>query len=373
MTQLPTFDPGFSTSDMTAVFTSAATVAAMTEFESALALALVDVGLAPEESGRAVAAACLEPLDNPDEIVASTWDTGTPVIALNRALSARLDDDSVRWLHFGATTQDTVDTGRMLQCRSALSLLEASAIRVARDLKDFAVEHRDQPQMGRTFLQESRPTTFGARVAMWLAPLVEDVHDLRVCREGLMVQLGGPSGVLTDYGDRAADVVEAVARRLSLKAPIISWHTDRSPVWWLARAVETLALGMGKIGTDLALLAGFGEVNVRAGGSSSMPGKRNPLDAIRARAAASACSGFASMITGVPPNELDRGVGGWHVEWLALPMLFQTAAAAVEAVEMAVASLEVNADVMAPNVEEPVVIDPRIIDGVLTRYEEVIG
>jgi len=376
----PTFDPGFSTSEMTVVFSAESTVAAILEYEAALALALGDVGSAPADEAAAVAAACVEPLAKPEEILASTWEVGTPIIAVVAAIRSRLDDESHRgWVHFGSTSQDALDTGRMLQARQALGLLESSLVAVSRHLHTLVVEHRDQPQMGRTFLQDSRPTTFGARAAGWLSPTLQNLVELRRRREQLAVQVGGPSGSLVELGPAASEFIEALAGRLGLKAPPVSWHTDRSPIWALARSVEATSQSMSKIATDLALLAqsSVAEVGVRAGGSSSMPEKRNPIDPVRVVAAASACHGFASMLTGARTGELDRGIGGWHTEWLALPMLFHTAAAAAEATGTCLGSLEVDGEKMSAGVDASgghlENADPRLIDGVLARFDEVVG
>jgi 3-carboxy-cis,cis-muconate cycloisomerase len=162
---------------------------------------------------------------------------------------------------------------------------------------------------------------------------------------------------------------------LGLIAPPVPWHSDRSPIWAVARVVEATALTMGKIATDIALLAqsSIAEVMVRAGGSSSMPGKRNPIDAVRARAAVAGCSGFAAILATGPPIELDRGVGGWHAEWLALPMLFHTAGAAVEAVGRLLSSLQVDTVRMTAAAGAEGVSDSPVVDVVLGRYDEVVG
>lgn len=377
----PMFDPGFSTVGMVEVFSAEATVAAILEFEGALALALADAGIAPADEAAIVAEACSEPLPDAQQLLATTWEAGTPLIAIREAILARVGAQTAgRWVHLGATSQDALDTGRMLQSRTALHLLESSTTTITGQLHSLVVQYRDQPQMARTFLQDARPTTFGARAAMWLAPTLEYLADMRRVREGLRVQLGGPSGYPTEYGQAARAVTEALAGRLGLVAPSVSWHTDRSPIWRLAHTVESGTQSLRKIATDISLMAqtSVAEVKVRPGGSSSMPEKRNPIDAIRTVAAAAANHGFASMLTGAPVNELDRGLGGWHTEWLALPMLFHTAAAAAEGIEACLESLEIDAEAMASGVDEQGAealtrADVGIIDGVIARFDEVVG
>jgi 3-carboxy-cis,cis-muconate cycloisomerase len=343
MSGLPTFDPGFSTEELARIYSPDGTVGAMLEFEAALALALADAGIAPLVEAEQVASACAGGAEDAQTILTSTWETGTPILALRASILARVDDESAsRWFHFGATTQDAVDTAQMLQAGSALDHLVSGLASLASRLRDLTVAHRERAHKGRTFLQEARPTTFGFRTATWLLPVLGHLEDLRALRRRLTVQLGGPVGTLEGYGESATAVVEALARRLGLEAPGISWHGDRDPIMALAHSVSRTAGTMAKIGSDIAVLAstGIGEIEVRSGGSSSMPGKENPVDSFRAVAASAACSGAVTMLSSAPPVELDRGVGGWHVEWLALPLVFHTAAAAVEAIDMSVSTLE---------------------------------
>jgi 3-carboxy-cis,cis-muconate cycloisomerase len=246
---------------------------------------------------------------------------------------------------------------------------------IARRLRHLTATHRATPQMGRTFLQDGRPTTFGFRTATWLDTVLAHIVDLRGQRDGLSIQLGGPVGTNAEYGVSATSVVSALADRLDLHAPDISWHSNRDKVLALAQAVERMAATMGKIGTDLALLAStsISEVSVRSGGSSSMPGKENPIDAIRAVAAASACHGAVAMLSFAPPHQLDRAVGSWHLEWIALPLTLQTAGAAAEAIDDGLASIEVDPESMSSRVTSDPTVDDGRIDTVLESFERVVG
>jgi len=365
----PSLFPGFSTEDLADVYTAASTVAAMLEFEASLALALSDAGVAPRAEAEQVAQACQVGVGDPGAILASTWETGTPIIALREAI------DAGEWFHYGATTQDAVDTGQMLQAKRALEILDRQLVSIAGRLRDLTAEHRDQPHMGRTFLQDARPTTFGFRTATWLDAVLDHIGELRDQRSTLPIQLGGPVGTRESYGDAGTQVAEALAERLGLSVPNISWHANRSRVLSLAQTVERGAGTMAKIGTDIAFLSSgaVGEVSVRSGGSSSMPHKQNPIDSIRAVAASSACAGAVAMLTSAPPHELDRAVGSWHVEWTALPLAFQTAGAAIEAIDLCLTSLEVDQDAMTSLVDTPTTIDQAQIDKVLARHATVIA
>jgi 3-carboxy-cis,cis-muconate cycloisomerase len=366
-------EQGFTTPEMAAVFTPEARVEAMLEFEAALALALADTGFVGPETAEAVAAACREPVDDPGGVLAATWSDGTPLRPLLDGIRSGLPEEPAKWLHFGATTQDTVDTATMLLARRGLGVLDSGLIAVAGEMARLVTAHRDQPQMGRTFFQHARPTTFGFTVAGWLSETTTDIADLREAGLGLAVQLGGPVGNLSDYGDRGVEVVEALAGRLGLAVPALPWHTDRSRVAGLAAALERSARTMARVGLDVALLASsdIAEVTVRAGGSSSMAGKQNPMDSVRAVTAAEICTAAAQVITAGRLTELERGIGGWHAEWAALPLVFQRAAAAAEAMTGCLASLEVDARRMAAPVDARAEIDPRLIDRVLAAHQEL--
>jgi 3-carboxy-cis,cis-muconate cycloisomerase len=161
-------DSGFSTSAMQSVFSPTATVEALVEFEVALAQALGDSGLAPEDEVVRLIAACRLPVADAQAVLAGTWEDGTPIVSLRDEICARVDERAGRWFHYGATTQDAIDTGLMLQCGRGLGLIDRDLVALGGRLRDLTIEFRGQPQMGRTFLQASRPTTFGLRTAWWL-------------------------------------------------------------------------------------------------------------------------------------------------------------------------------------------------------------
>jgi 3-carboxy-cis,cis-muconate cycloisomerase len=368
-------DPGFTTEEMARVFTPANRVEAMASFEGALALALADAGLIPGDHAEAVASACQAPASDPGAVLAATWSEGTPLNLLLDEIRGRLPEEQAKWVHHGTTTQDVIDSATMLQAREALDLLEAGLVAVAGLMAKLVRTHRDQPQIGRTFLQHARPTTFGMTVAGWLEPTLRHLDEIRRARSGLVVQLGGPVGNLADYGDKGSEVVEALATRLGLVAPALPWHSDRSRMAALAGALERCARTMARVGLDVALLASsdIAEVRVRSGGSSSMSEKRNPIDSIRVIAAAELSSAGAGMITTGRLSELDRGIGGWHAEWVALPLLFQATAATVEALADCLGSIEVDVGAMSARVGETAPIDQKLIDGVLAEFDRIVG
>lgn len=364
----PQFDPGFSTQAMTRLLSPAARVAAMCAFEAALARACADAGVAPPEVAERIAAACEAGIGDPDAVLTEGWEQGTPVLPLLSRLRNRLDEETAAWLHHGATTQDVVDTAMVLQARDGLAAIRTDLVALARDLRALAIEHRDRPTPGWTFLQPAVPTTTGRRAVGWLAPVVAHLRGLRQQAELLPVQLGGPSGTLDALGDAGIPVMERLASCLGLRAPDLPWHTDRTLVHALVDGLAATGRTMGRIGTDLALLAHHGVARMRAGSSSSMPGKSNPIDATRAVAAAEVGDAVAGVVAR-GRHELERGVGGWHAEWFAVPVVFHATAAAVEALGRAVATLEVIDPAPDAGAEGPTPASSAFVDRVVATCD----
>jgi 3-carboxy-cis,cis-muconate cycloisomerase len=362
---------------MDEVFSAERIVDGMLRFERGLALGLAEVGIAPRPEAEAIAVACETPVDDPGAVLATTWENGTPLIALVELVKSRLEsDEERRWVHHGATTQDVVDSAYMVLSRRALDLLDQGLVNVAMRMKELVEAYRDQPHMARTFLQDAQPTTFGLRVAGWLEPLLSQIETLRGLRSTLALQLGGPVGNLSSYGADGMAVVQAVAAQLELAAPAAPWHTDRSRIRSLADAVVGPVDTLAKVAMDVSLLTSstIGEVTARHGGSSSMPDKQNPVDSIRVLAGADLCRGAVAMVVHARPHELDRALGAWHMEWVALPLIFQSASAVIEAAGTLLATLEIDRAAMSARAGDTTpAYDPALIDSVLGHHERVMG
>lgn len=346
-------DPGFSTTAMSACFSPDAHVRALLDVEAALALSCASVGIDEPTFANEIAQVCAEARLDAQHVLSEGWQVGTPVLALRAALRDQLSLVAAHLLDagHGSTTQDIVDTAFQLQIRQGLTAIESDLIAVNHRLVDIARAHRTTPMIGRTFMQHARPTTFGLRAAQWLDPAADLAVAIRAARSACSIQLGGPVGTLEDLGARGPDVAARLADRLGLRQPVASWHSDRTRIAEVCALVGRVAHCMAKIATDVAILSSteIGEVRVRAGGSSSMAGKRNPFDAVRALAAADACAGAVHTVASARPIELERGLGGWHVEWFAVPLVFMTGAASVEAMRACLDSLEVDHAAMLRN------------------------
>jgi 3-carboxy-cis,cis-muconate cycloisomerase len=329
-----TLYPGFSTTRMDAIFALTSRVSAMAAVEAAVASAQGAAGDIPAGAAVAIVAACSEPVDA--EILSDGWQVGTPVLGLLDTLRSRLPDNALPFLHHCLTTQDVVDTATMLLVGDAIRHLSELAAQVASSLRAIIEQSGSVATMARSFLQPADVTTVGFRTARWLDQL--DHVRRTVATTETPVQLGGLIGDRMGMGD---GVVDAVAERLGLQARR-PWHTDRAPVIALVDLAADFARWANKVAVDIAQLVQLGEITTRAGRSSAAAGKRNPIDAMRATAAAEVCLGVATVITNAKPHELERGLGSWHAEWLALPLVFQTAGAAVEAIGAALTSLDVE-------------------------------
>ena len=274
---------------------------------------------------------------------------GTPAIPLLRMLTLQVEDDAKKFVHWGATSQDAIDTAMMLQMRDGIDLLVNGLLGVCEECKKLAEQHRYTLMAGRTLLQHAVPITFGLKAARWLSLAVRQVYALRECRErSLAVQLGGAAGTLASLGDKGIQVVDFLADELGLPAPDLPWHSERDRIGEIAGTLGVVAGAMAKIANDVALLAQteVGEASEGAmpgkGGSSTMPQKHNPVDAAFAIASARLAIGEVSVIFSAMTQEHERAVGGWQAEWVAIPNLFRYTSGAVEHVRGMIGGLKVD-------------------------------
>lgn len=372
---LPDIDPGFSTESMTALFSQESRLEAMCRVEAALAMAQDSLGITPSGVAAEIEKACGSVEIDTAKTLGEGWELGSPVMALLEKINENLTEEAAKWLHHGATTQDIVDTANSLLIRDGLAEMRAGLVSLARSLADLTSAHRDTPMLARTFLQDAGPTTFGLRCAQWLSPFLEHLGEIDRTRP--TVQLGGPNGTASSHGPMAGELTAALAERLGLGVPLLPWHTDRSEIHREVALVLRIATSARKAATDIVLLSqsAVGEIRVRAGGSSSMDWKRNPIDAIRAIAAAEVCAANAALVLTGPAHELERGFGAWHAEWFAIPVVFQTAASAIEGLRRSVETLEVDTARMESNLGEmvgDVSSAGRLVDDVLAETSRAL-
>jgi 3-carboxy-cis,cis-muconate cycloisomerase len=326
---------------------------AMLDAERALAAAEARVGVIPTDAAEAIAAACRAELFDAEAIGEEGRATGNPVEPLVRALADAVQSEAAGYVHWGATSQDILDTGAMLVSRGALDLILDALAGTAEECAGLAEAHRSTPIAGRTLLQQAVPTTFGLKAAGWLVAVVEARRGLvRVREQGLAVQLGGAAGTLGALGDAGPEVLRAFAEELGLREPVVPWHTNRVRIAELGAALDVAAGALAKIGIDVALLSQseVGEVTeADAGISSTMPQKRNPVGSALVVACARQVHAQAAVLTAALPQEQERALGGWHSEWPALSGALAYAGGAAAAAHRALDGLQVDAERMEQN------------------------
>ncbi|MBE3065769.1 MAG: 3-carboxy-cis,cis-muconate cycloisomerase [Spirochaetes bacterium] len=329
------FRNSFGTPRMREIFDDRALVSRYVDTEVALARAQARCGVIPAEAAHEIAARSnVDALDF-DLLRHETEIVGYPILPLVHQL-ARLCGESGRYVHWGATTQDIMDTGVVLQVRDALVVIESDLTELRSILVRLAERYRSTPMAGRTHLQQALPVTFGYKVAVWLSMFDRHVERLQQLRPRVLVgQFGGAVGTLASFGDRGLEVQKALMEELDLGIPVATWHVARDG---LAEAVNFLGLvtgSLGKVAYDVMLMATteFAEVYepfVKGrGASSTMPQKRNPISSELICVAAKAVRQHAGLMLDAMVHDFERATGPWHAEWIALPESFILTAGAL--------------------------------------------
>lgn len=351
------FKDVFGSADMRAVFDDDALLAAYVRVEVALAVAQGRTGVIPQAAADAIAKrASADGLDR-EALKRDTENVGYPVLGLVRQLSEQLGEPG-KYLHWGATTQDVMDTAVVLQIRDALVLVRRDIAAVSDALAALAARHRETPMPGRTHLQQALPVTFGYKAAVWLSMMDRHAERLRQLEPRILVaQLGGAVGTLASLGDKGLEVQQEFARELGLDTPAISWHVARDGLVETVQFLGLLTGTLGKIGFDVMLMMAteIGEVSepfsAHRGGSSTMPQKRNPISSEILVANAKAVRAQAGLMLDAMVQDLERGTGPWHVEWIALPQSFILAGGALAQAKFMLEGLGVDAARMRANLD----------------------
>lgn len=347
---MTTFAPIFVPPALGAAVADAAWIAAMLDAERALAKAEAQLGLIPAEAASAIAEECEPGRFDVAEILERGRAVGNPAEPLVRALRERVGGEAERWVHHGATSQDIVDTAAMLVARAAVRLVAGELDAAAAACAGLAQEHRETPMAARTLLQQAVPSTFGAKAAVWLVGVAAARDRLGAVR--WHAQLGGAAGTLAALGDRGADVLEAFAAELGLTTSPVPWHAARAPMATLAGALDEVGQACAKVALDVVLLAQTEVAEVaeaEAGGSSTMPHKRNPVRAVLARACARIVHANVTVLASGGDHELERAAGAWQAEWTALSEALAHAGGAAAATRECLEQLEVFPERMREN------------------------
>jgi 3-carboxy-cis,cis-muconate cycloisomerase len=349
------FGPVFSRGPVAREVSDNAFLQAMLDTEAALARALARAGLVSAEAAEAVTEAALADSFEIAELSRGSAEAGNPVPALVRALAAALPREAADAVHFGATSQDIIDTAFMLVSKRSLLYVLSDLSAAAEACAALAEEHRTTVMIGRTLLTPALPVTFGLKAALWLQALDRARARLGTVFASLPVQFGGAAGTLASLGTRGLEVSRLLAEEVGLTDPTVPWHTFRLPVIDLAAALSAVSTVFGKVARDTLLLSQpeIGEIEVpgESGGSSTMPHKKNPIEAVAVLGCTRRVPGLLATLVAASEHEHERAAGGWHAEWETLSDLLRLVGSAaawgrelVEGLRVDVARMRQNLD-----------------------------
>jgi 3-carboxy-cis,cis-muconate cycloisomerase len=349
------FRDAFGTPLIREIFSDRAQLSRYIEVEIALAKAEAKCGVIPAEAANDIARRCrIEALDF-EVLRKETDNVGYPILPLVHQL-AKQCGEAGRYIHWGATTQDIMDTGIVLQVREGLRIIKNDIAALRAILADLARRHRDTPMAGRTHLQQALPVTFGYKASIWLAMFDRHAERLEQLKARVLVgQFAGAAGTLASIGGKGFAVQAALCEELDLGVPASTWHVARDG---FAETINLLALvtgSLGKIALDIMIMASteFAEAYepfvTGRGASSTMPQKRNPISCELMLAASKAVRQHAGLMLDAMVQDFERATGPWHAEWMAIPESFVLTAGALNQAKFALGGLIIDKARMAEN------------------------
>ena len=357
----PLLAPMFSSGPMRAACDDVAYLQAMLDFEAALARAEAAVGVIPAGATAPIGQACKASdfdLASLGEAATRSGNLAIPLVKALTAAVAKADPQAARFVHWGATSQDVIDTATMLVLRASIDVLLADLDRAINGFAKLAQAHRNTAMVARTWLQHAQPMPFGLKLAEYAAALGRSRTRLkRLAQEGLALQFGGAAGTLAALGHKGLAVGEKLADELKLPMPDAPWHTHRDRIAEAASVLAILAGSCGKIARDVSLMMqtdvgeAFEPSGEGRGGSSTMPHKRNPVAAASALAASTMAPNLAATIFAAQVQEHERSAGPWHAEWPTLPTLMLVTSGALAATVDISEGLEVDTARMRQNID----------------------
>ena len=357
----PLLAPMLSSAAMRAVCDDRTTLQNMLDFEAALARAEAAAGVIPASAVGPIEAACKADSFDMAALAEAATRSGNLAIPLVKMLTANVgkaDAEAARYVHWGATSQDVIDSATMLGLRAAVDALDTDLSRAIKGFAALARAHRNTAMVARTWLQHALPMPFGLKAAEYASSLARARCRLRrLRREGLALQFGGAAGTLAALGETGLAVAERLAQELNLPLPEAPWHTHRDRVAEAASVFAIISGSCGKIARDVSLMMqtdvgeAFEPAGAGRGGSSTMPHKRNPVAAASALGAATMAPNLAATIFAAQVQDHERSAGPWHAEWPTLPALMLVTSGALVAIVDLAEGLEVDAARMRTNLD----------------------
>ena len=357
----PLLAPMLSSATMRAVCDDVAYLQHMLDFEAALARAEAAAGIIPANAPAPIEMACDAQGFDLAALAEAATKSGNLAIPLVKALTAavaKADAEAARYVHWGATSQDVIDTATMLMLRAAIDALLADIDRAIAGFARQARTHRHTAMVGRTWLQHALPIPFGLKLAEYASALDRSRTRLQRLRgEALALQFGGAAGTLAALGEHGLQVAEKLALKLDLPLPEAPWHTHRDRFAEAASVLAIVTGTCGKIARDISLMMqtdvgeAFEPSGEGRGGSSTMPHKRNPVAAASALGAATMAPGLVATMLSAQVQDHERSAGPWHAEWPTLPNLLLVTSGALAAIVDIAEGLEVDVARMRANLD----------------------
>jgi 3-carboxy-cis,cis-muconate cycloisomerase len=346
-----------TTDALAEVFSDRSAIQAMLDVEAALATAQAALGIIPAAAADAIGRAAVASAFDAAALARDARQSGSIAVPLVAALTSRvraLDAEAAGFVHWGATSQDIVDTALVRLVADAFRILADDRVELSRSLRALSDRHAADVMLGRTLLQPAPPITFGLKAAGWYAGEARSWARLASAgREAAVLQFGGAAGTLASLADRGLAVARELARELDLPCPDGPWHAWRDRPAALVAACGIYTGALGKIARDVTLLMQFevGEAAEPGGGSSTMPHKRNPAACAIVLAAATRLPGLTATALAGLVQEHERSVGAWHAEWPTVVDAVQATGAALSAMRGVAESLSVDAARMRANID----------------------
>lgn len=355
------FTPMLRHSPLTEIFSDEQTLQGMLDFEAALALACAQCGVIPESALAAITAQCQAENLDAQALAQAAAGAGNLAIPLVKQLTAnvkRQDEQAARYVHWGATSQDVIDTGLILQLRKGLEASETLLEQLIFALTEQIQRHQHSVMPGRTWMQHALPITFGLKLAGTLDALLrwqQRLHEMKP--RALVLQFGGAAGTLASLKDRGGDVAQALANALSLTQADTPWHSQRDRLLEVAAWFAGVSGTLGKFAGDFSLLmqtevAELGEpVAEGRGGSSTMPHKRNPVSCAAILTATTRIPGLMATLYASQNQQHERALGGWQAEWETLPQLITLTGGVMQTTLELMRGMQVNTTRMRANLD----------------------
>lgn len=347
----------FSDEATAVLFTDSAEIRAMLLVEGALARVQGELGMIPNAAADYIDRSSREVQIDPSALGAETAVNGVPIPALLAAFRKAMQaPEHAQYLHWGATSQDVMETGLALRLRRVTQLWDTGLGVILRRLGALAQQYADLPMAARTYGQVATPTSFGAVIASWGQPLIRHRHRLQPIRNDLAtVSLGGAAGTLSAMGTEGPAVRAALARALDLADPGHSWHAQRDRMDAFATWMAGVTTSLAKMGEDLIVMtqSGINEVRLQgAGGSSTMPQKQNPIGPSVLVALARQTIALSGAVQGAGIHRQQRDGAAWFVEWLTVPQLCISTGRAISLARDLVTAVAPDAQAMARGLDD---------------------